>query len=229
MPAELGAIVTARNEAERLPDTLAALGRAFPTAGVIVADDASSDGTAALARAAGARVVTAPRRLGKGGAATLAARALLADRLRPPRTVLLCDGDLGASASALAALPAALDRGDGDLIVASFENRVGGGFGLVVATARLVIARRPGGLAPHTPLSGQRALRCADLPLLLPFAPGFGMETAMTIDARRAGLRVAVVELPLTHRATGRDAAGFAHRARQLADVLRAARRPSGR
>ena len=41
----------------------------------------------------------------------------------------------------------------------------------------------------------------------------------MTIDAVRAGLRVEERELPLRHRATGRDAGGFAHRARQLLDA----------
>ena len=42
-------------------------------------------------------------------------------------------------------------------------------------------------------------------------------------DARRARDRsstVEEVELPLRHRATGRDLRGFAHRARQLRDVL---------
>ena len=41
---------------------------------------------------------------------------------------------------------------------------------------------------------------------------GFGVETAMTIDAVRAGLRVLEVPAPgLTHRATGRRPRGFAH------------------
>jgi glucosyl-3-phosphoglycerate synthase len=56
---------------------------------------------------------------------------------------------------------------------------------------------------------------------VLPFARGFGMETAMDIDALRAGLTVEEVELELEHRATGRTAAGFLHRARQLADIAR--------
>ena len=37
----------------------------------------------------------------------------------------------------------------------------------------------------------------------------------MTVDACDAGLSVEEIELPLRHRATARDAAGFAHRARQ--------------
>ena len=42
----------------------------------------------------------------------------------------------------------------------------------------------------------------------------------MTIDAARAGLEIEEVELDLDHRATGRDARGFAHRGRQLADAV---------
>jgi len=42
----------------------------------------------------------------------------------------------------------------------------------------------------------------------------------MTIDALRAGLDVREVELDLEHRATTRDLHGFAHRGRQLVDLV---------
>jgi hypothetical protein len=42
----------------------------------------------------------------------------------------------------------------------------------------------------------------------------------MTIDAARAGLRIAEPPLELAHRPTGRDLRGFAHRGRQLLDIL---------
>ena len=58
-------------------------------------------------------------------------------------------------------------------------------------------------------------------PLFIPFAHGFGMEIGMTVDAHRAGFRLVEVELDLEHRVTGRTAAGFVHRARQLADFAR--------
>jgi hypothetical protein len=48
------------------------------------------------------------------------------------------------------------------------------------------------------------------------------VETALTIDLLRAGMRVTEVEVPLAHRATGNDWAAQLHRARQLADVARA-------
>ena len=55
---------------------------------------------------------------------------------------------------------------------------------------------------------------------VFPLAAGFGCEVRSTIDAARAGLRIEEVDLPLGHRATGRDLGGFAHRAHQLVDAL---------
>jgi hypothetical protein len=71
------------------------------------------------------------------------------------------------------------------------------------------------------PLSGQRAVRWEALPALLPFAPGFGVEVAMTMDALQAGLRVVEVEVDLHHNATGMNLSGLLHRARQARAVAR--------
>jgi glycosyltransferase involved in cell wall biosynthesis len=210
-------IVAAHNEADRLPATLGALATAFPGARVIVADDGSTDATAAVARDAGAEVVSTGADIGKGGAMTLAAR-----RVDGAPAVVVCDGDLGASARHLPELVAAVDDGRADLAVGAFARRVGGGFGLAVGFARWVI-RRQAGLELQAPISGQRAMRSEVLSVVVPFAPRFGMETGMTIDAARAGFRVAEVPLDLEHRATGRTLRGFAHRARQLADIAAAA------
>jgi glycosyltransferase involved in cell wall biosynthesis len=210
--------VTARDEADILPDTLAALREAFPGAAVVVADDGSADGTGHVALQAGAALVRSAAGIGKGGAATMAVERLLDDGVE--RAVVLCDGDLGGSAAQLVRLVEALDRGDGDLAVAVFARRVGGGFGLALGFARRTI-RRLTGLEPLAPISGQRALRPEVARAVLPFAHGFGMEIGMTVDAHRAGFRLVEVELDLEHRATGRSAAGFLHRARQLRDFAR--------
>jgi hypothetical protein len=180
--------------------------------------------------AAGAQVVSRARPhgtssrgssggLGKGANVTAAVEAALSVE-RPPELVLLCDGDLGASAAVLAPLLEAVERGECDLAVAAFSRRVGGGFGLALGFARWAIRRRCG-LATETPISGQRALRVEALRATLPFARGYGMEVGMTIDAVRAGLRLREYELDLSHRATGRSLSGFAHRARQLTDFTR--------
>ncbi len=112
-------------------------------------------------------------------------------------------------------------NGEAQVAVGAFARREGGGFGLVVRFARWAIARRCG-LRTSAPLSGQRALSERALADVLPFAHGFGMELAMTIDAVRAGDRVVELTLDLSHRASGRTPAGFAHRARQLFDCVRA-------
>jgi hypothetical protein len=216
------AIVAARDEADRIGATLAALAEAWPEAELWVADDASSDRTAEVALAHGAHVVSRRRPHGKGGNVTAAAQAALgADPL--PSVALLCDADLGTSASRLTALVDAV-RDDGcDLAVGAFRVREGGGFGIARASARWAIARRCGFRA-RAPISGQRAMRGETLRAVLPLAPGFGMELGMTIDAVRAGLRVCELELDLSHRATGRTPRGFLHRARQLRDFVRAYR-----
>jgi hypothetical protein len=56
---------------------------------------------------------------------------------------------------------------------------------------------------------------------VLPFAPAYGMETGMTIDAVRAGYRLGEYEIDLAHKATGKTLKGFIHRFRQLLDFAR--------
>jgi glycosyltransferase involved in cell wall biosynthesis len=218
----LAVIVAAHNEADRIGQTVKALREALPSATVWVADDASGDGTAEVAMSAGARVVSRGRPHGKGGNVSAAAEAALSDG-EPPALVLLCDGDLGASAARLGPLVEAVEGGDCDLAVAAFANRVGGGFGLALGFARWAILRLSG-FEAEAPISGQRAMRTEVLRTVLPFAHGYGMELGMTVDAVRAGYRVDEIELDLEHRATARSLAGFLHRARQLADFARAYR-----
>jgi len=198
-------LVAARDEEAVIAQTVAALRRGFPEAEVIVADDGSRDGTAALAEEAGAIVLRLSRR-GKGQALSAAERAA------PPGRLLLCDADLSGDLSALA-------DGDGDLTVAAFAERVGGGFGIAKRVARSMVELL-GGVRTREPLSGQRSLSQSARAACFPVAAGFGCEVRMTIDAARSELEIREIELPLGHRATGRDMRGFVHRARQLRDVL---------
>lgn len=220
MEDSLAVIIAARNEADRVGETVAALRRTFPAAAIWVADDASTDGTAEVAMAAGAQVVSRGRPHGKGGNVTAAAEAALS--VEPgARLVLLCDGDLGASAGRLVPLVEAVERGECDLAVAAFSRRVGGGFGLALGFARWAI-RRLCGAETEAPISGQRAMLAETLRASLPLAAGFGMEIGMTVDAVRGGYRLGEYELDLEHRATGRTFAGFRHRGVQLRDFGRA-------
>jgi len=201
-------LVAARDEEARIGRTVEGLRRGFPDAEVIVADDGSRDRTADVAEAAGAIVLRLPR-LGKGQALSAAERAA------PPGRLLLCDADLDGDL-------AALNGAAADLVVAAFSERQGGGFGIAKRAARTLIRLR-GGLETRAPLSGQRSLSQRARAACFPLAAGFGCEVRMTIDAARCGLRIEEVELPLRHRATGRDPLGFLHRGRQLLDAFLAA------
>src|SRR6476661_3662429 len=138
-------IVAARDEADRIAATVAALRAALPAAEIWVADDGSTDGTGDAAMAAGARVVRRGRPHGKGGNMTAAATAAL-DGVPDDATgfALVCDGDLGASAGALAALVDEVEAGRCDLAIAAFRRRVGGGFGVALRYARWAIRNRSG-------------------------------------------------------------------------------------
>jgi hypothetical protein len=198
-------LVAARDEQARIAATVDALRAQFPDAEVLVADDGSRDETADRAEAAGAIALRLPRR-GKGQALSAAERAA------PPGPVLVCDADVEGDLRPLLGSRA-------DLVVARFAQRRGGGFGIAKGAAQALV-RALSGYRPSEPLSGQRVLSPHARAACFPLAPGFGCEVRMTIDAVRAGLTVEETTLPLAHRATRRDLAGFAHRARQLADLV---------
>jgi hypothetical protein len=172
---------------------------------VIVVVGGSTDETAERAEEAGAFVIRL-NRPGKGEALSAGERAAA------PGPLLLCDADLRGSLLPLTASHA-------DLAVAVFEHRVGGGFGFAKRVAGTLIRLRTG-FPPREPLSGQRYVGERARIVCFPVAGGFGCETRMTIDALRAGLRLEEIVLDLGHRETGRDAAGFAHRGRQLLDAV---------
>jgi len=188
------ALVPARDEASTVAATVRALREIVDQ--VVVVDDGSSDGTGSLALQAGATVLRIPGHAGKGAAVE---GALL--RLPPhPGVWLFADADLGASAAGIAALLPAVMNGRADMTVALFPPQTGGGLGTVKRLSAAGIKALSGYRADQ-PLSGQRALSAACLAAVRPIAGGFGMETAMTIDAARAGMRIIEVAVEgLTHR-----------------------------
>lgn len=211
------AVVPAKDRADTVGATVDAL-RALPAVDrVLVVDDGSTDDTAARARAAGAQVLRLPVNVGKGGAV---ARAVAA---APDADVyLLVDADVGGTAALVDALLAPVVAGDADMTVGVLPAAGRrGGFGRVRALAAWGI-RRATGFEARAPLSGQRAVRGHLLRSLLPSADRFGLETALTIDAVRAGARVREIEVGIEHRHTGRSMAGVRHRAGQGVDVVRA-------
>jgi hypothetical protein len=222
---DLAVVIPARNEADRVGDTVRAAAGLPGVDVVVVVDDGSADGTAAVAAAAGARVVRHARNRGKGAALETGAEAvrqLEPDPDKAARHLLFLDADLGGSAAYAGPLADPVRSGAADMTIAVFTDRVRrGGFGVVMAVAGAGIERATG-WRPVQPVNGQRCLTRAAFEAARPLARGWGVETGLTIDLSQRGMRITEVEVPLAHRATGKDWRSQLHRARQLADIARA-------
>lgn len=210
----ISVIIPAHNEAETIQAAVRAAFSIPGVAEVVVVDDGSRDATASLAAEAGAtRVISHPHNMGKGAAMNTGWRAASNDVL------LFLDADLGGTAVEGRKLAAPVLAGDADVTIARFRKGArGGGLGLALRLARWGVKMLTG----HTvefPLSGQRCMGRCVVEAIGGFSARFGVETAMTIDILRLGFRVLEVDTCMTHRITGRDAAGFAHRGRQLLDI----------
>jgi Glycosyl transferase family 2 len=233
-PGDVAVIIPAWNEAERITATVHGASKLTGADILVVVDDGSTDDTAARAAAAGAVVVRHARNRGKAAAMETGAEAVRlieasqveADAAQrgatAERHLLFLDADLADSAADAGPLVDPVRVGDSDMTIAVFATRVRkGGFGVVVATAGAGINRAIG-WRPAQPLNGMRCLTRAAFAAALPLAPGWGVETGMTIDLARKGMRITEVEVPLSHRATGSDWRAQLHRLHQLIDVTRA-------
>ena len=171
-------VVPARDEAERLPSLLAGLAASSPApAEVVVVDDGSTDATAAVARAAGARVVAAgdppPGWIGKAHACQRGADEAVGDVL------VFLDADVEPSGPAVGDLAAAA-RATGGLASAHPRHRVERAYERLSAGPAVVALLGAGTGGPPARRWWRR-----------PFA--FGPAVAVTVDAyRRAGGHAAV-------------------------------------
>lgn len=184
---------------------------------IIVVDDGSRDGTAEAAERAGVgvTVIRQERNRGKGAALNAGLSAARGDIL------MMLDADLGESAGECDRLLQPVVAGEADMTLAQFPARPGGGgFGLALRLARWGV-RRLTGRCLSAPLSGQRAFTRAVWERVGSVAPGYGAETGLDVDVLRAGFRLVEVPTSMSHKATGRDWAGFRHRGRQCAAIAR--------
>ncbi|MEZ0493992.1 glycosyltransferase family 2 protein [Kineococcus sp. TBRC 1896] len=222
-------VIPAKDEQDRIAETVRAVAGLAVVDVVVVVDDGSTDLTSKAARDAGAVVVAHRRNRGKAAAMRTGARAVAdweSARPRPgvrPRPLLLVDADLAASAVETAPLTVPVLAGEADMTIAVLPRQAtaGGGRGFVVGLSRRGTVAATG-WSPEQPLSGMRCLTRAAFEAALPLAPGWGVETALTIDLLRAGFRVREVPCDLHHRVSGRDLRGQLHRAAQFRDVARA-------
>jgi glycosyltransferase involved in cell wall biosynthesis len=166
---------------------------------MVVADNASRDRTAAVARQGGAIVVAAPV---KGyGSACLAGLDWLR-RNDPPEIVVFLDGDYSDHPEELPRVVAPILAGDADLVIGSRllgdrepgallpQARVGNAVACVLL--RLLYGYRYPDLGPF------RAIRWQALESLGMRDPDVGWTAEMQVKALRRGLRVA--EVPVSYR-----------------------------
>lgn len=197
----IGVLIPAHNEARSIGPVLAEIPAGLARE-IVVVDNASTDGTAAVARAAGATVVAEPR---PGyGFACLAGLAYYAAQPagQGPDILVFLDGDHSDYPADMPALLAPLLRGAADLVIGSraLGARERGAllpqqvFGNWLATRLLRL--RFGGT--HTDLGPFRAIRTAALERLKMQDTTYGWTVEMQIKAARLGLRVA--EVPVRYR-----------------------------
>lgn len=210
-------VIPTLNEADAIGAVIREIPPAY-AADIIVADSGSTDGTQAVARAAGARVIEAGR--GYGRACALGAAA--ADPTS--HAIVYLDGD-GA------------DRGD---LIERIAGPVLAGSQDLVLASRTLGSREPGSMLWHQVLAGRlaglgiglrygvrytdmcafraidrAALRALDLRELT-----YGWNIEMQMQAARAGLRICEVPMPYRRRLGGSSKV-----AGSLGGTLRAATR----
>ncbi|MGQ9455843.1 MAG: glycosyltransferase family 2 protein [Armatimonadota bacterium] len=212
----IAALIPAYNEADTITETVKAVKNISGVNEIIVIDDGSNDDTSKVASDAGANVIRLEKNSGKGAALNSGLAHTDAD------IILMLDADLGASAVEAERLLEPIICGDADMSIAVIRTptKHQGGFGCVMKLARWAV-RHYGGSEISAPLSGQRAVRREVLENTGGFAPGFGVETALTIKALRHRYRLVEIPLPITHRYTGRNVKGFVHRFKQFVDIAR--------
>lgn len=179
-------IIPALNEEKCIADVVNYALSDSATAEVIVVDDSSIDNTAALARTAGARVITSSL-LGKG--------ASMADGLRLAQSEVLVylDGDLkGLRSGIISDLARPLLAGQAEFVKARFGR---GGGRVTELTAKPMLKVFFPELAHfNQPLGGIIAARKSLLQQLT-FEDGYGVDIGLLLDAWRANAKLTEVDI----------------------------------
>jgi glycosyltransferase involved in cell wall biosynthesis len=184
-------IIPAYNEAGRLERVLAEVELAATGYEVVVVDDGSHDGTAAIAAHAGARVLRHPFNLGYGAALQTGYKYALA---RNASLVVQMDADGQHDPREIAQLAAPVLAGEFDLMVGSRFLEPGGyrhGFLRTVGRQLFRGLARLAGLRVSDPTSGFQAMNIEVLKVYTQnFFPADYPDVDVLLAAYRHGLRV---------------------------------------
>lgn len=206
MPAAV--VVPTYNEAANVAALLSGVRAHLPGAHLLVVDDASPDGTADVAREAGAEVIVRRGPRGLGPAYRHGFARALAGGFDP---VFQMDADLSHDPADLPRLAAALAEEDADLVLGSRWVEGGGtvAWGLgrrALSRFGSAYARAWLGLPHHDLTGGFKAWRVGCLAAVDPArlrADGYAFQVEATWRAVRAGARVVEVPIVFTERRAG--------------------------
>lgn len=188
-------VLPAKNEALAIGTTVAGIRQLYPDAEVIVVNDGSTDSTAEVAEAAGARVVHHPYSKGNGAAIKSGARAATGE------VIVFMDADGQHDPADIPRLLALVEQGH-DMVVGARQKgsqaSIGRGFanGLYNRLASWMAGHRVEDLT-----SGFRAVRADKFREFLYLLPnGFSYPTTSTMAFFRAGYSVAYVPIHAAKR-----------------------------
>jgi hypothetical protein len=197
---QVAVLVPCYNEAATIGTVVGRFRKTLPGATIYVFDNASTDGTAEAARAAGAIVIEEPRR-GKGHVVQSMFRKVDAD------IYVMVDGDDTYPAEVVETLIAPVRDGVADMVIGSRLHRTSRsqfrplnrlGNGLFRALLGLIFGVRLTDLLSGYRSFSRRLVRTVPL-----FGGGFETEAEMTIKALHRGFRIVEVPVDLGPRPAG--------------------------
>lgn len=218
-------VIPAYQEAATIQDVILRARATLPGALILVVDDGSTDGTAALAGAAGAEVLVSSQNEGKGSALRRGMRAALA---HGATLIATLDGDGQHRPEDLPRLLA--EAGPGRIVIGSRRG---------CAATQPAARRRANRVADfwiswaarHPVMDSQCGFRLYPAEALSHLsryegrASGFSFESEVLIDAARAGWRTVPVEIAVLYGAALRRPSHF----KPVADIARIVKMVAGK
>lgn len=191
----ISVVIPAYNEAKTLLDIVQRLKRIPEVMEVIVVDDGSSDGTGAIAKEAGAKVIRHPIRLGNGAAVKAGARAALGEY------ILFMDGDGQHDPDEVEKLVKKLGEGYVMVVGARLRKGQAGFFRRAANFGYNKLASYMVGHPIADLTSGMRIVNAKAFRKFLYLLPnGFSYPTTITMAFFRAGLPVAYIPVAVHQR-----------------------------